>query len=230
MNEQQLPATRDEATTSARSTTKGPYRPEMTAQQSATLQKIQRDADIIDDLAFAASMASAISIAEQVGASAFKLYRDRLLKQAGDPSDPVERMMIEQLALAHHRVAQLHVQAEQAKTTEEVKTYSAAAARLTGEFRRLALGLRQYRQPISTKHFTVVKQQNLANGHQQVAYLDQSGSAASQDKNPSIEGRTEQASNRLTHAPKDDFLAESQASCRGTPEPQEARPVDRRGA
>lgn len=36
--------------------------------------------------------------------------------------------------------------------------------RLTGELRRLALALKRYRQPASTKHFTVVRQQNVSAG------------------------------------------------------------------
>jgi len=41
----------------------------------------------------------------------FELYLTALLEQAGNPSDPIERMLIEQLALAHHNLGRLYVQA-----------------------------------------------------------------------------------------------------------------------
>jgi hypothetical protein len=53
-------------------------------------------------------------------------------------------MMIEQLVMAHFRVAQLHVDAGYCKGAEGMKLYTAAAARLLGEFRRTALALQAY--------------------------------------------------------------------------------------
>jgi hypothetical protein len=54
-------------------------------------------------------------------------------------------MMIEQLALANYRIAQLHVSARNASALEAIKLLNAAASRLLGEFRRTALALRAYR-------------------------------------------------------------------------------------
>lgn len=207
--------------------TQEPHRAKLTAQQQAAMSKAEREADIIQDAAFAASMASSISICDQVGAAGFKVYRDRLLEEAGNPTDPIERMMIEQLALAHHRIAQLHVQVEEAKSIEAAKAYAAAAARLTGEFRRLALAIRQYRQPISTKHFTVVRQQNVSSGHQQIAYLDQTGASEPQNRVPSLDADAKQGNKRITHAPAHAFDAESQTSSCRPQESEEARTVDR---
>lgn len=213
--EDRLPVERSPATGTRR----------LTAHQQAAQARAERQADIIQDAAFPASMAAAIPLSKEVGASGFKIYLDRLLKDAGNPTDPIERMMIEQLAMAHHRIAQLHVQTETADTVEGKKAYAAAAVRLTGEFRRLSLAIRQYRQPISTKHFTVVRQQNIANGDQQVAYLDQSGAGRGQNKVPSLHSGREQESNRLADARTRPLSSESETS-RGRPqEPAEARPV-----
>ena len=152
----------------------------LTAEQQVVMDRVQRKADIIRDLAFPAAMATAIPVSKEIGTAAFKVYRDGLLKQAGSPTDPIEVMLIEQLALAHHRTAQLHAQAEQAKSVEESKVFTMAAVRLTGELRRLALALSQYRQPAPRRQFTLIKQQNLSRTGQQIAYLDQANESQAQ--------------------------------------------------
>jgi hypothetical protein len=77
--------------------------------------------------------------------AAYKIYLERFLEDAGKPADPVERMMLEQLALAHLRLGQLHGQAGHSKNLDAAKVYNSATARLWGEFRRTALALRVYR-------------------------------------------------------------------------------------
>jgi hypothetical protein len=89
-------------------------------------------------------MASAFPALAQFSAAGFKVHLERTLADLGNPTDPVERMMTEQLVLAHFRIAQLHVDAGYVKGAEGMKLYTAAAARLLGEFRRTALALRAY--------------------------------------------------------------------------------------
>jgi hypothetical protein len=89
-------------------------------------------------------MASAFPALVQFSAAGFKVYLERTLADLGNPTDPVQRMMIEQLVLAHFRIAQLHVDAGYCKHAEGMKLYTAATARLLGEFRRTALALRAY--------------------------------------------------------------------------------------
>jgi hypothetical protein len=103
-------------------------------------------------------------------------YLKGYLKDAGWKTDPVERVLLEQLLLAHHRLSLLQAEAQAAKGAELVKVYNTAATRLMGEVRRLALAIRQYRLPPSGRSFSVVHQQNVAAGTagQQVTYVDQS--------------------------------------------------------
>ena len=75
---------------------------------------------------------------------AYKVYLEQLIEDAGSPTDPIERMLLEQLALAHFRIGQLHVKAGLAEGIEAVKVYNSVAARMLGEFRRTALALRVY--------------------------------------------------------------------------------------
>lgn len=192
---------------------------QLTASQQAAMRKAEGQAEVIKNAAFPAAMASAVPIAKGVGAAGYRLFLDGLLRDAGNPTDPVERMLIEQLAMAHHRIGQLHAQAEQAQASEQAKVYLTAAARLTGEFRRLALAIRQYRQPMPRRSFTLIKQQNLTPGGQQIAYLDQTP----EGQVPLTCDRGEQGSNRLGYAPQTTFTPESQAGRCRTAEPPQAR-------
>ncbi len=78
-------------------------------------------------------------------AGAFKLFRDRLLADCGSPADPIEIMMIEQLALAHFNAGLLHCRAANSSSFECAGVYSNAAAHLQAEQRRSALALQAYR-------------------------------------------------------------------------------------
>jgi hypothetical protein len=77
--------------------------------------------------------------------AAYKIYLDDVLSRCSDPADPIERMLLEQLALAHHALGRLHVRAAEARSLPEAQLYHASAARLLGEFRLTALALKTYR-------------------------------------------------------------------------------------
>jgi hypothetical protein len=81
----------------------------------------------------------------QVDPAAFKIFRDRLLLDAGNPTDPIEVMLIEQLALAHMNIGRLYFRSATADGLEAAKAYGSLAVALTGEFRRSALALQAYR-------------------------------------------------------------------------------------
>src|SRR4051794_20582963 len=66
---------------------------------------------------------SMAAIFRQADALAFKKYRDKLLSDCGDPTDPIEVMMIEQLALAHLNTGRLHYRAATATSTEEARVF-----------------------------------------------------------------------------------------------------------
>src|SRR5947209_1066733 len=85
----------------------------------------------------------------QVDNNSCCLYLDELLKQAGAPTDPVERMLLEQLTLAHHNIGRLHVKSSTSGSIQEASAYNGAAARLMAEFRRSSLALKAYREPAS---------------------------------------------------------------------------------
>ncbi|WP_020476550.1 hypothetical protein [Zavarzinella formosa] len=81
------------------------------------------------------------------------VYLERQMAEYGHPDSPVCRMLIEQLAMAHHQAAQLHARAAAAAENETIKILSAAAARLHAECRRTAVVLDELlrREPVKPK-------------------------------------------------------------------------------
>jgi hypothetical protein len=90
-------------------------------------------------------------VASQVVGQAFDVfawqaYLERFLQDAGNPTDPIERLLLEQVLLAHHALGRVHVTAGTTADVEAVKACLPAIARLLGEVRRTALALKAYRQ------------------------------------------------------------------------------------
>lgn len=113
----------------------------------ARAQRAAKGAELLREGIFPALMASAVGFDNFVETSAFKVYLERFLNDLGNPKNPIERLLAEQMALLHFRVAQLHVDAAQAKSCEAIKMLNSATARLLGEFRRGALTLQALRTP-----------------------------------------------------------------------------------
>jgi hypothetical protein len=100
-------------------------------------------------------MASALNLDRFFDSNAYRIYLASVMRDLGDPKDPIERMLVEQLCLAHFRVAQLHGAAGQAHGLEGIKLLNSVAARMLGELRRTALSLKAYRTTAApTQHRT----------------------------------------------------------------------------
>ncbi|MBM4089189.1 MAG: hypothetical protein FJ276_07140 [Planctomycetes bacterium] len=84
-------------------------------------------------------------LGQQINPDAYVQYFTQLLRDCGTPHDPIEVMIVEQLALAHHNVGRLYAKSALADHSDEAVAYASAAARLAGEFRRTALALNEYR-------------------------------------------------------------------------------------
>jgi hypothetical protein len=81
----------------------------------------------------------------QVDLVAYKLFRDRLLADCGDPTDPIEIILIEQIAMAHLICGYLYAKGTNSASVESAAVYLGAGGRLTGELRRTALALQAFR-------------------------------------------------------------------------------------
>jgi hypothetical protein len=119
-----------------------PPEPQLTADQI-----IAGQAENLRDMTGAIQFAVAVSnsLTPDITTEAFKLYRKRLLKEAGSPTDPIEVMLVEQLALANFHIGRLHMKSCTTEHGPLAIAYADAATRLTAEFRRSALALEDYR-------------------------------------------------------------------------------------
>jgi len=88
---------------------------------------------------------SMAGVFREADALAYKKYRDQLVLDCGAPTDPVEIMLIEQLALAHLNAGRLHFRAANAEGLDGARVYGGLAVLLQGELRRTALALKAYR-------------------------------------------------------------------------------------
>lgn len=73
-------------------------------------------------------------------------YREQLLKDAGNPSDPLEIMLIDQITMAYHNLGFLNSRAVHAKEHSIAVMYYSTQCRLLAEFQRLFGTLETYRQ------------------------------------------------------------------------------------
>ena len=71
----------------------------------------------------------------------FKIYLDDFLKAMGSPTDPLERMLVEQLATANLAIGRLHMRAGASKSAAEASVCLGAVARLMAEVRRTSVAL-----------------------------------------------------------------------------------------
>ncbi len=71
-----------------------------------------------------------------IHAGGFKVYLDRILSDAGSPTDPLEIMLIEQLVCAHFQIGNLMAKVAKAQTLQKVEIYTKACASIMAEFRR----------------------------------------------------------------------------------------------
>ena len=116
-------------------------------------------------------------LSKHVSPGGFALYLQSVLGKAADPTDPLERMLIEELVWLHQRIGDLHMTAAGAATPELVNVLNAAVTKLAAEFRKSVLALRVYRNPMPSPQVTVIGQQNLSARDQQIALVEQPAAA-----------------------------------------------------
>jgi hypothetical protein len=101
-------------------------------------------AEVIDHEIFPYFMAKALGLDDRLSIPVYQAFLAQKMSEMGDPKDPIERMLIEQICLAHFRIGALHAAAANAQNMTGIKILNAATARMLGEMRRTALSLRAY--------------------------------------------------------------------------------------
>ena len=169
-------------------------------------------------------------ITKEKGPVAYQFYRNKMLIEAGNSNDPLETMLIEQLMMAHQTIGSLYVRAAESNDPAAINLFTSGAARLMAESRKALMAIREYRTPSGPQQLTIVKQQNLAGGNQQVAYLEKPNEAVpAEEKEYDTELVSNQPTEALTHEELPQLIAQPAPSRGGTEEPVEARrPIPRR--
>jgi hypothetical protein len=119
----------------------GPRRGETPA---AFRARLLEEATIVRDLWFSAQLHAMIGL-PQVSPEAVRVFINSFMRDAGEPVDPVEKMLLEELVLTHFGAIQKHVRAAAADAPEHVRLLTAAATQLTHAVRQTSLTLGEYR-------------------------------------------------------------------------------------
>lgn len=114
------------------------------------------------------SMASS-SLSTVSAASHIRAF-EQIRADAGVARDPMAQLLADSAVLSHIQAARLMSLAS-SQPPEVADVYHKASARYLSETRKQVLALREYRSPVVSKQVTVVQQQNVAHGDQQVACL-----------------------------------------------------------
>ena len=93
-----------------------------------------------------AAKATVMGVESKIETSGCRVYLDDLVRESGNPSDPVEIMLLEQTAMCHLLSMKLQSKASGVEGTEAIELYLSGAARLSSEFRKTALALKEYRK------------------------------------------------------------------------------------
>lgn len=73
---------------------------------------------------------------DRLDIAAYKELLDGVLRDLGDPSDPMERMLAEQAVVAHHLVGRLQSKAANQEKADNAEVYLRGATKLMSEFRK----------------------------------------------------------------------------------------------
>lgn len=122
-------------------------------------QVLQRPVDSIDDYTLRL-MTQAISPRDTPSLAHVSQYRDQVLFDAGEPGDPLERMLIDQVAAAHPIIMRLHC-CSNAGDIANSKMYHEMAIQLMGELRQMILALKEYRTQSRRPETSTVGQSSL---------------------------------------------------------------------
>ena len=87
--------------------------------------------------------------------AAFQKYFDNLYAELGGPDsrDPLHRMMVEQLVMAHHAIGRLIMNSSNCHDTDLLRTQCTLSVQLMAEFRRITQAVNSY-EPRKNKPFT----------------------------------------------------------------------------
>ncbi|MEX2216524.1 MAG: hypothetical protein WD768_20595 [Phycisphaeraceae bacterium] len=124
-------------------------------------------------------VAGAVKLEKHVSPTTIGAYMEDFAHRAGGIDDPIEEVIVRQIAQADLIIGQLLEQTTRAVNALAAQAYGSTACRLISEVRRLALALKKYRNSDEPRKTTIIHQ---------VTHVGQQNIAAKQDVAYSREG------------------------------------------
>ncbi|MEI7687159.1 MAG: hypothetical protein WCL32_19245, partial [Planctomycetota bacterium] len=129
-------------------TTSGNGRQPLNLNDPAVAARMRRESAILGNAVFPISILHALRLDGDITLTAARIFLAQFRHDAGEPADAIEKLLVDQLALAHLRVGQLHADVEATSQVEFKKLYLVAAVRLLGEISKTVNSLIAYRASI----------------------------------------------------------------------------------
>jgi hypothetical protein len=119
--------------------------PEVILEDPAVVATLNRQAAILSNVYFPAQILASLGLEEHASVTAARLFLARFREEAGQAADSVEKVLLDQLAVAHLKIGELYALSSQSTNIEFKKMYNNAAARLLGGVCQLVATLAAYR-------------------------------------------------------------------------------------
>ena len=111
----------------------------------AVAARVRREVAVLKDVLFQGEFLAAAGLDKEVSSLGARAHLLQFREAAGGPTDPVEQLLLDVLALARVRVARVHALAEQTTSPELIRVYLNTGCRLMSEISKTALALAVYR-------------------------------------------------------------------------------------
>lgn len=108
---------------------------------------INHHADVAQNVLFPSRAIASLGLDEGMSIMGMRLFLARFNREAGgDENDPVFKVLTDQVAITHQRIAKLDAEAEEVRSFAGKKLYLDAAAKLRSELRKMFEAVAAYRQ------------------------------------------------------------------------------------
>ena len=112
---------------------------------------INRQTGILKNAFFQSQVLTSLGLDDKASVTAVRLFLVQFREEAGASNDPVEKVLLDQLIVAHLKVGELYALAAETTKLEFKQLYSGAAARLLSGICQLVSTLTSYRASLSSR-------------------------------------------------------------------------------
>jgi hypothetical protein len=118
----------------------------------AVVAGLNRQAMVLTNVFFPSQVVSALALDDQVTVTAVRLFLGQFREEAGGPRDAVEKVLLDQLIVAHLKIGELYALGAETTKLEFKQLYSNAASRLIAAVCQLVSALVSYRSSARPRH------------------------------------------------------------------------------